>query len=186
MKKSKDCIGNYIEVSRELLRETLLTKGEDASSIEEKLFHENIVCGKPVLAIRQRELKYEPLTTNGTNRKTYTGLWRVDSGLLDDEGCLLLKVKADAPRYLIHYFVDKFLDVSKPKKDKNTKKRFRDNKLDAIKAGKEISKELQSGKNLLQIAKKRTGLNKNPAYNKIVKAEYEKVKRYFKVYQASI
>lgn len=68
-------------------------------------------------------------------------------------------------------------------KSKKPKTALRKKELDILKEGERIFSEVEKGKSLLQIAKERSGINKNPSYDYTVNREYQKVKRYYKKFK---
>ena len=101
----------------------------------------------------------------------------------DKEGHIHIKINPTATRERIHYLIDDILDS---KYTETVDTRFYKGKVEALEDGRKIFEEKSKGKSLLQIAKERCGIDENPAYDKTVKAEYEKVKRYFRQYKDEI
>lgn len=103
----------------------------------------------------------------------------------DQEGFLHFKIKAGAPRYIIHYLLDALLDIYEPQRKKE---KFRTGYINPLEV---LYKESQEGKNLLQIAKeyyeadygKLKKGKTTPAYNPELKNIYEQVKRAYKIGQ---
>lgn len=145
MKKTKTKVEKeIIEPRRQLHKKELSLKGEDVFSCSvfpDKLFPVHFtnseVCEDPVKIVRLRTPEYE----TGKHFDISDGIPTLrtvmkDSGFLDADGYLHLRIKPDAPKDLIHYFIDKTLECYSnyplPKEDPWKKERFRAEKITAL------------------------------------------------------
>lgn len=98
---------------------------------------------------------------------------------LNSKECFSIEINPRGSKTDILHYISKLLDCC-TKYGIEEGKRFREDSLDILEDGEKIYHDVQAGKKLSQIAKERCGINKNPAYDPIVKAEYEKVRRNYK------
>lgn len=143
MKKTKVKVKEDIQKRRQLHKKVLSLKGEDGfccSLFPDKHFPSHYgdseVCEHPVKITRLRSAEYE----TGEHFDMADGIPTLrcvmkDNGFLDTDGYLHVRIKPDAPKKLIHHFIDEILEcypTPLPKMDPRKKTRFRDEKLKAL------------------------------------------------------